>query len=154
MGWYIMKEGLWQKVRQMVFGKRVSSTTPITPGHPKYYWTNLFGILLRDNLCNEEDILAQKDAKHEDFLYQSEFTDYSAKLTIYAPLVFTHLRNILGISNPEFINLVAPADKELTYFEFFSNSKGYNNFIYNSNQRFIFKLESKDSMRFCLNNLQ
>ena len=60
---------------------------------------------MRDNLCNEEDILAQKDAKHEDFLYQSEFTDYSAKLTIYAPLVFTHLRNILGISNPEFINV-------------------------------------------------
>uniref|UniRef100_H3BAD1 Phosphatidylinositol-4-phosphate 5-kinase like 1 n=1 Tax=Latimeria chalumnae TaxID=7897 RepID=H3BAD1_LATCH len=86
--------------------------------------------------------------------------DYTAKLTqthkgfemrTYAAPVFTHFRQIVGVSEKEY--QLSLSSKGF-YLQFISNSKSKANFFLTNDKRFFLKTQSKREIRFLLSNLK
>ena len=76
-----------------------------------------------------------------------------ASITVFAPAVFATLRTAFGLGRAEFLASVAPASPT-PYLRYISNSSGKHNFYFSSDKRFIFKTETKETIKTFLGMLE
>eukprot|EP00058_Branchiostoma_floridae_P002695 XP_002588183.1 hypothetical protein BRAFLDRAFT_118884 [Branchiostoma floridae] len=134
----------------------------IMSGHRRWTLTNCVRIGLEKALADRTHIKPIEELTKDDYedIRSKRHTEtidkksqQSFEFATYAGEVFATLRNIINISEEEYLNSVTPMANR-RYLEFISNSKSGQDFFLTPDKRFMIKTQTKKETYFFLEHLR